>query len=79
METPETLENKGLRIKYVVTGSISMEHFSNRCSYSRHLVGDNRDVLAKQLENSSPSNYHYSPFRKNFCCKTWKLQLFTFN
>ena len=43
MVTPETLENKGLRIKYVVTGLISMEHFSNRCSYSRHLVGDNRD------------------------------------
>ena len=62
METPETLENKGLRIKYVVTGSISMEHFSNRCSYSRHLVGDNREVVAKQLENSSPSNYHYSLF-----------------
>ena len=62
METPETLENKGSRIKYVVTGSISMEHFSNRCSYSRHLVGDNREVVAKQLENSSPSNYHYSLF-----------------
>ena len=38
-----------------------MDHFSNRCSYSRHLVGDNRDV-AKELENSSPSNYYYSLF-----------------
>ena len=62
METPETFKNKGLRIKYVVTGSISIEHFSDRCSYSRHLVGENRDVVAKQLEKSSPSNYHYSLF-----------------
>ena len=62
MEKPETFKNKGLIIKYVVTGAISKEHFPHRCSYSRHLVGENREVVAKQLEKSSPSNYHYSLF-----------------
>ena len=41
MGTPETFKNKGLRMKYVVTCSISIEHFSDCCSYSRHLVGEN--------------------------------------
>ena len=77
METPETLESKGLRIKYVVTGSISMEHFSNRCSYSRHLVGDNREVAAKQLEIQVPLIIiiHYSLIQKKFLLQNMETSI----